>query len=99
MEYSAEFDREIEAIEETAIRLADAESGQRTGDDERNLFVAQLDHVLNTYPVSCDAVVRHIEEVKRIRRTRDHWSTASKHVATVHEAFLADICDDYRPTY
>lgn len=99
MEYSDELDQEIEEIENTAIHLANCESVGQIDIQQRNQLVAQLDHIINTFPVSCEAVNNHISEVKRIWKTRDNANTASKHVDTVHQAFMSEVCDDYDPQY
>jgi len=99
MEYSEEFEHEIEEIEDTAIHLANCESVGQIDIQQKNQLVAQLDHIINTFPVSCEAVTQHIEEIKRIWKTRENPNTASKHIDTVHQAFLHEVCEDYDPLY
>jgi len=99
MEYDPEFESDVEALENAAIRLAASETDGRADPQRQSEFAAVLDHVLNTYPIGCETLTTHVEAVARIWRTRDHETTASKHVATVHEAFLDEVCDDYRPIY
>jgi len=99
MEYSEDFEREIEEIEDTAIHLANCETVGQVDIQQRNQLVAQLDHIINTFEVDCETVLSHTDEVKRIWKTRDHPNTAEKHIDTVHQAFLAEVCDNYDPQY
>lgn len=99
MESSAAFESEIEKLENAAIRLALGEADGESDPQLQSEFAAVLDHVLNTYAVDYESLTTHVEAVARIWRTRDHESTASKHVDTVHQAFMAEVCDDYDPVY
>jgi iron-sulfur cluster repair protein YtfE (RIC family) len=99
VEYTVEFESDVEALEDAAIRLAESEADGESDPQLQSEFAAVLDHVLNTYAVDYESLTTHVEAVARIWRTRDHESTASKHVDTVHQAFMAEICDDYDPVY
>lgn len=96
MEYSAAFERDIDDMEATVIALETADDADEAMvlDD----FLAALDHVVNTYPVPTDAVRDHAERVASTRRQNPE-STASKRIATQHEVFLGEVCDDYDPVY
>ncbi|RLM60054.1 hypothetical protein [Halorubrum sp. Atlit-26R] len=99
MEYSAAFESDVGDVENAAIRLAESEADGEADPQLQSEFAAVLDHVLNTYAVDCESLTTHVEAVARIWRTRDHETTASKHVDTVHQAFMAEVCDDYDPVY
>jgi hypothetical protein len=99
MKYSEDFEREINEIEDTAIHLANCEEVGQVDIQQRNQFVIQLDHIINTFDIECETVLIHTDEVKRIWKTRENTNTAEKHIATVHQAFLAEVCDDYDPQY
>jgi len=99
MEYSEEFDDEVAEIEDTAIHLANCETVGQIDIQQKHQLAAQLDYISNTFPVSCEAVTQHIEEVKRIWKTRENPNTASKHIDTVHQAFLDEVCEEYKPQY
>ena len=96
---AAAFDRDLADLEAAVLDVArDADTDAPHRLDERDL-VAALDHLLNTYPVSEERLLGHLEEVRRIHETRRTESTASKHVDTVHQVFLDDVCPDYEPRY
>lgn len=98
MNYSEAFEDDLVDLERAVIESARSDGDEPATPDDRYL-IAALDHLLNSYPVSEARLLGHIEEVRRIYETRRTESTASKHVATVHEAFLAEVCADYDPTY
>lgn len=99
MEYSEEFQQEIEEIEDTAIHLANCETVGQIDIQQKQQLAAQLDYIINKFPISCEAITQHIEEVKSIWKTRENLNTASKHIETVHQAFLDEVCEDYKPHY
>jgi hypothetical protein len=99
MECSAAFESDIEALEDAAIRLAESETDGEADPQLQSEFAGVLDHVLNTYAVDHESLTGHVEAVARVWRTRDHETTASKHVDTVHQAFMAEVCDGYEPVY
>lgn len=99
MEYSEEFEREIEEVEDTAIHLATCEAAGQIDVQQRRQLAAQMSHVVDAFPVSRETVARHVEEVERVWTTRENPNTASKHVDTVRRAFLSEVCDEYEPQY
>ncbi|MFB6251782.1 MAG: hypothetical protein ABEI27_08890 [Halobellus sp.] len=92
MNYSAALEDDLADLERAAVESA-------RGDGDKRDLVAALDHLLNTYLISEARLLEHIDEIRRIYETRRNENTASKHVDTVHEAFLAEVCVDYDPTY
>lgn len=99
MKYGEEFESDIEELENTAIHLAICDIEGQVDPQQENQFAAVLDHIVNTYKVDCETVVTHIQDVSRIWKTRNNSNTASKHVDTVHQAFMSEVCDDYDPQY
>ncbi|WP_096395309.1 hypothetical protein [Halorubrum trapanicum] len=99
MDRTAAFESDVEHLENAAIRLAESEADGEPDPQLQSEFAAVLDHVLNAHAVDYESLTTHAEAVARIWRTRDHESTASKHVDTVHQAFMAEVCDDYDPVY
>jgi hypothetical protein len=98
MEYTDEFEDMLEDLESCAIHLEICDQEGQIDLAEENYYAALLDDMINTYDIECDQLTNHTEAMTRIFRTRDE-STALKHMETVHEAFLAEICDDYDATY
>lgn len=97
MEYSAAFETDIEDLERVVVELVEADEGQESDAVHRDYLVV-LDHVINTYPVPAAAVRSHAERVAAIRDNNDP-GTASKRIATQHEVFLDEVCDDYEPVF
>lgn len=97
MEYSDGLESDLEELEDVAIQLATADEHAILQQERR--FAAILDNIVNTYPIDCESVLTHTQNVVRIWKTRDHSNTASKHIDTIHQAFLDEICDDYNPKY
>lgn len=97
--YSREFEADVEALEAAAVEVALADERDEATATLQTEFAGVLDYVANTYPVDCRTLARHAEEVARIYRTRRDLSTASKHADTVHGAFIREVCDDYESAF
>lgn len=97
MQCSASFEADIEALERVVVELAEADEGPDSDAVHRDYLVV-LDHVINTYPVPAAAVRSHAERVAAIHDNNDS-GTASKRIATQHEVFMDEVCDDYEPVF
>ncbi|MFC6873576.1 hypothetical protein [Halobellus marinus] len=99
MEYSAAFDADLAALEAAAIDLAERHEAGPVDATDRRDFVANIDHLVNTYPLSFETVRAHAEHIKRMYRNRTNENTVRKRIDTEHQAFVADVCDDYDPQF
>jgi hypothetical protein len=97
VEYSASFEADIEDLERVVVALVEADEGADSDAVHRDYLVV-LDHVINTYPVPAAAVRSHAERVAAIHDNNDP-GTASKRIATQHEVFMDEVCDDYDPVF
>lgn len=99
MEYSEALDEDLAELEGAAIELAQREE---TGDVDatgKRHFVGVIDHIINTYPVSAEAVRTHAEHVSRMYRNRTNDTAVRKRIATERQLFLREHCDGYDPQF
>jgi hypothetical protein len=88
----------VSDMESCALHLAICDERGQIDPSEQKYLVACIDHITNSYGINPQVLRDHADSVQSMWSQHEE-SRALKYIETAHEAFLADISDEYEPTF